>query len=337
MDLQAAIFTSIINQFSKKAHAVSAISELLSLQPNAIYRRIRGESPLLANEMAILSKHFKLSLDTLLSSQSDQVQFTYPALIETPKDFVSYLDNLATQIAVLPTINGHLKYASAEIPIYHYCFFPEIIAFKLYTWGQTTWNFPYLQNRKFAINIMSPSDYRAANNFLQKYLLVPSTELWSLNALDNTLNQIVHCVQSGNMTNPEEGLILCDKLNELVSHLQKMAVTGKKFPVKAKFTEQRTDFTLLQNETIYTGNCIIVLSNLGKTVYTTFNNPNYIKTNNEKTTLEMESWFDRIANQSKLISVHAEKDRQLYFNTLVRKIERTRLSINRFLEEDFIF
>lgn len=338
MNLQSAIFQSILNQFPKKADAVTAISQLLSLQSNAIYRRIRGESPLLPEEIETLANHFGLSLDELRQEENiDKVQFAFPALITTPTNFAEYLNNLATQIAILPSINGSLKYASAEIPVYHYCFFPEIIAFKLYTWGRTTWQFKHLQNRKFSLDIMSPYDYEAAQHFLEKYTLVPSTELWSVNAIDNTLNQIAHCVLSGNMANPKEGLILCDKLTALVAHLQKMAAAGKKFPVNAKVMDKRVAFKLFHNETIYTGNSILVISDLGNTVYTTLNNPNYIKTTNKKTVITMEKWFDRIAIQSKLISVHAEKDRHLFFNTLQRKIERTRLRIQRFLEEDFIF
>jgi len=337
MNLQTAIFESISQQFPKKADAVAAVSQLLSLQQNAVYRRMRGDTPLLPEEIKVLAQHFQLSLDALLYQQSDKLLFDYPALYETPKNFAEYLNNLATQISALPSVNGYLKYASAEIPVYHYCFFPEIIAFKLYAWGRTTWNFPHLQNQPFSLALMSPVAYQAAANFSRHYLNVPSTELWTLNALDNTLNQLAHCVLSGNMKAPKEGLILCDKLVELVHHLKKMAAAGKKFPVGAKAMDKRTAFTLFHNETIYTGNSILVFSDVGNMVYSTFTNPNFIKSANKKAVAEMDAWFDRITTQSELISKHAEKNRQLYFNILEKKIQRTRLKIQRFIEEDFVF
>jgi len=319
MSLQIAIFESIVQQFPKKADAVAAVGQLLSLQQNAVYRRMRDETPLLPEEIKLLAQHFQLSLDALVYQKSDKLLFAYPALYETPKNFAEYLNNLATQISALPKVNGYLKYASAEIPVYHYCFFPEIIAFKLYAWGRT------------------PVAYQAAANFSQHYLNVPSTELWTLNALDNTLSQLAHCVMSGNMKDPKEGLLLCDKLVELVRHLKKMATAGKKFPVDAKTMDKRTDFTLFHNETIYTGNSILVFSDVGNMVYNTFTNPNYIKSANKQAVAEMDAWFDRITTQSELISKHAEKNRQLYFNTLEKKIRRTRLKIERFIEEDFVF
>ena len=337
MNLQTAIFESIIKQFSKKATAVQAISELLSLQQNAVYRRMRGDSPLLIDELELLANHFQLSIDDLLYRSSDKVLFAYPALLAGPKDFAAYLNNLAAQIAVLPSINGFLKYSSAEMPIYHYCFYPEIIAFKLYTWGRTTWHLPHLHKKPFSLDLMSSADYQAADTFLQNYLKIPSIELWTISALDNTLNQLTHCVMSGNMKHPKEGILLCDKLTASVIHLKKMARAGKKFPVGAKIMERRADFTLFNNETIYTGNSILVISDLGNIVYSTFNNPNYIKTTNKKAVEEMDGWFDRITVQSQLISIHAEKNRQYYFNTLEKKIQRTRLKIQRFLEEDFMF
>jgi len=102
-------------------------------------------------ELTLLVQHFNISIDALLNKETDMVLFSYPSLINKPKNFANYLNNLSVQIAELPKVNGYIKYASAEIPIYHYCFFPEIIAFKLFTWGKTTWNFDYPARQTFFI------------------------------------------------------------------------------------------------------------------------------------------------------------------------------------------
>jgi len=302
MKLQHALFEKILFTFKKKSEAITALSILLNVQSNAVYKRIRGDTPLTPDELTLLVQHFNISIDALLNKETDIVLFSYPSLVNKPKNFADYLNNLSVQIAELPKVNGYIKYASAEIPIYHYCFFPEIIAFKLFTWGKTTWNFDYLQGKPFSLDLMSPTDYEAAATFLHHYLKVPSIELWSANALDNTLSQLIHCIQSGNMKHPSDGIIICDKLILLVEHLKKMAEVGKKFPIEAIGIKDRAKFTLFHNETIYTGNSILVVTDLG--------------------------------SKSELISLHAEKSRELYFNQLKKKINKTRVIINRFITED---
>ena len=334
MKLQHALFEKILFTFKKKSEAITALSILLNVQSNAIYKRIRGDTPLTPDELTLLVQHFNISIDALLNKETDIVLFSYPSLVNKPKNFADYLNNLSIQIAELPKVNGYIKYASAEIPIYHYCFFPEIIAFKLFTWGKTTWNFDYLQGKPFSLDLMSPTDYEAAATFLHHYLKVPSIELWSANALDNTLSQLIHCIQSGNMKHPSDGIVICDKLILLVEHLKRMAEVGKKFPIEAIGIKDRANFTLFHNETIYTGNSILVVTDLGSTVYSTFTNPNYIRSNNLKAILDMDNWFNRITNKSELISLHAEKSRELYFNQLKKKIHKTRVIINRFITEE---
>jgi len=198
MNLQKAIFDKILGQFPKKSEAVKALSELLQMGQNAIYRRMRGESILAPDELALLAKHFTISLDDIIHETSDNVLFSYTSATKKVKDFTSYLNSLTEAMRPLHEYpNGEVKYAAAEIPVFHYCFFPELIAFKLYTWGKTTWNFDYLKNQPFAFNLISPDAYTAADNFLASYLKSKSTELWNLNVLDNTLNQIEYYAESG--------------------------------------------------------------------------------------------------------------------------------------------
>ncbi|MEM6320657.1 MAG: hypothetical protein AAF960_23510 [Bacteroidota bacterium] len=327
MKLQTRIFEAILPTFPKKRDAVVHLASLLNLQQNAIYRKLRGDSLLTPDEITLIVQHFKISLDTILHEKSDVVLFSLPSLSNAPKNFSDYLYGLVKNMEHLATTNGHIHYAAAELPLFHYCFFPEIIAFKLYTWGRTTWKMPYLQDRPFDLSLLSPTDYDAIEALLTHYLNVESTELWNLNVLDNTLNQIEYCIISGQIADPKIGLVLCDKLLLLVEHLQKMAKWGKKFPFDARAMERRTDFNLFHNEMIFTGNSIIVTNDLGKAVYSTFDNPNYIKATQQRAVAVMEHWFESILQTAQPISKHSEKIRRQYFRTLVTKVEQTKSAI----------
>ena len=325
MNLQKAVFDKILAQFSKKSLAVKALSDLFQMGQNAIYRRMRGESILTPDELAGLAKHFNISLDALIHDASDNVLFSFAPTTKKVTNFTSYLDSLSQAMQPLREFpDGEIKYAAAEIPIFHYCFFPELIAFKLYTWGKTTWGFDYLKDQPFTFDLISPDAYQAAERFLNHYLQTKSTELWNLNVLDNTLNQIEYYTESGDIANPADAILLCDKMNALVLHLKAMAAKGKKFPMGAKSMEHRAEFLLFHNEMVYTNNTILVSTVKGKAIFSTLGNPNFIRGTDERVTNFIEDWFDGIMVKSQPISAHAEKTRNKYFNKLLRKVTQTR-------------
>jgi len=91
--------------------------------------------------------------------------------------------------------------------------------------------------------------------------------------------------------------------------------------------ENRSDFVLFHNEMIFTNNTIIVSTEVGKAIFSTLGNPNFIRGTDKRVTLFIEEWFDEIMIKSQPISSHAEKARNQYFNRLVRKVEQTKLRI----------
>lgn len=325
MDLQQAIFDEILARFPKRSQAVAALSDLFQMGNNAIYRRMRGESLLTPEEISTLAKHFQISIDAVIHKDSEKVLFSFPPIVETVKDFESYLNSISDNMKHLHQLKEvMIKYAAHEIPIFQYCFFPELIAFKLYTWGKTSWSFDYLADTPFDFNQIAPSAIRASDALLSHYLKIPSTELWTMNIFDNTLNQIEYYYESGSIAKQSDAILLCDKMLELIQHLKRMAETGKKFLVGTKEVEKRTDFNLFLNEMVDTNNTIIVSTSLGKAIYSTFGNPNFLRSTDERTTEYIDAWFDRIMVKSQPITSQAEKARNQYFNRLMRKVERTK-------------
>lgn len=328
MDLQAQVFEQIQAQFSKKADAIKALAELLDMGQNAVYRRVRGESLLTPTELSKITQHFGLSLDGMIYQTSDTILMSFPSVTQSTKDFATYLDSITHNMqALLQSANAHIKYAAAEIPLFHYCFFPELIAFKLYTWGKTTWDFEYLNQQTFRFDLIPPAAHQAAERMRNRYLKISSTELWSLNVLDNTLNQIEYYYESGDIPNPADAMLLCEKMLALVKHLKLMAIKGKKFPLGAKSMDNRADFKLFHNEMVYTNNTIIISMDSRKAVFSTLSNPNFVRATDPRVTQYIDEWFDKIMVKSQPISSVAEKARNKYFNRLIKKIEQIKLRI----------
>ncbi|MEO1623811.1 MAG: hypothetical protein AAFV25_01545 [Bacteroidota bacterium] len=216
-------------------------------------------------------------------------------------------------------------YTTAEIPVFHYLHFPGLISFKLYVWARTIWNFGDMTERKFDFGIVTEEDLGLTGDILQMYNDIPTTELWHLNIVDNTLNQIEYHLKIGGFRKPEDALLLCDNLLELVDHMRSMAKHGQKFRIGEKpRDQQKVNFDLYHNEMVSTNNTFLAMTPIRRVIYTTYNTPDFLRCTDPKMCDYTESWFRKIIGKSVSISTHAEKSRSWYFNNLRRKVEQAR-------------
>lgn len=327
--LQDYLFESILSKFSKRSEAVDAIAKMFGLGKDAIYRRIRGDTLLTPDEVSHLARAFNVSLDAFAFENNSTVFFNYSPFVQKITSYSDYLQGIhgdLERVAKMP--NSKIYYASAEIPLFHYCFFPELIGFKLYVWGRVVWDFEYLRERPFDFDLMTYPVITLTESLLKLYRDIPSIELWSLNITDFTLSQIEYHVISGGFRNPEDALIICDKVMELVNHMQIMAKNGKKSLLNLKSDQSSgASFDLFHNEMVYTNNTIVVSTDAGKAVYTAFGNPNFLKSTDPKMCDFTENWLLKMTGKSIPLSAHAEKTRGWFFNALKRKVEQARKRI----------
>ena len=320
--LQDLVFQKILAHFPKKAVAVEKLSDLLGTGKDAIYRRLRGDTLLTPDELSKLALVFNISVDALIFEKADTVFFNFNTFAQKNNSFRDYLEGIDQNLErVLKLPNPKLYYASAEIPIFHYCFFPELIAFKLYVWGKTVWDLDYLREQQFDFDLLSFPTQQLTQKILHAYQELPSVELWSLNIVDNTLNQIEYTLSSGGFHDENDALLLTEKLMDLTQHMQRMAAQARKFLLKDSNEVAHSSFDLFHNEMVYTNNTLYVNSPVARTVFASFTNPNFITSTDEKICDYIEAWFLRLIAKSNPISSHAEKNRHWFFNGLRRKIQ----------------
>ena len=331
--LQIYILKEIESRFPRRADAVDRMVNLLHLQKDGIYRRIRGETILTPDEIEILVKAFKLSLDKYIFKQSDSVVFTFNPFSHKVKNFGDYLDGIHQDLMVLSQLpKVHISDAWAEIPFFYYIFYPELLSFKFYVWGRTIWQFDYLQNLKFDIDIIPTPVIQQAQQVLETYCAIPSTQLWSLNIIDNTLNQIEYFSNAGGFNNPQDAILLCNRLMQLTDHMELMATHGKKMALNNPLESGGAPLKLYHNEMIYTNNTIFVESAVGRYIYTTFGNPNFLKTSDDRMCNYTHEWFENIIAKSRLISSQGEGGRRFFFDRLRKRIDivkkRVEMTVN---------
>ena len=335
--LQDHLFEKILDAYPKRSAAVEALGKLLDLGKDAVYRRLSGQTLLGADELVNLARHFNISIDDFLFDRRDTVICSYNSFSNKIGSYKDYLQEVSQNIQqVYLTQGARFYYATSEIPLFHYCHFPELIGFKLYVWARTTWSFPEMLDQGFHFDLIPEEDLRMCSELLNMYNAIPSTELWHLNIVDNTLNQIEYHVNSGGFHRPEDALILCDKVLALTEHIRKMAELGHKFNIgTSPEPDAAKTFDLFHNEVIFTSNTFLAVMPVGKVIYTTFCNPNFLKIADQQMCDYTENWFRGIIGKSISISNHAEKSRAWYFNALKRKVMQVQNRIKNQLEEGF--
>jgi len=102
MTLQTQVLEAVLDKFPRKADAVKALSELLSMGQNGVYRRIRSESQLTPDELSLISKKFSISLDALIQENSSNLFFDYPAVTEQVTSFEGYLNSISANMEAFP-------------------------------------------------------------------------------------------------------------------------------------------------------------------------------------------------------------------------------------------
>ena len=335
-NLQDQLFEIIQSRYARRVDAVDELGQLLNLGKDPIYRRLRGDTFLSPQELTTLALHYRISLDALVVGQSDNVVCNFNAFSRRVTDFSDYLENFITdleQVRRLP--NGHFYYASVEVPVLTYCFFPELISFKLYIWGRTTWNLEFVRQRQFDFDLVTPPVIRVSQRLLDLYISLESTELWSVNIMDNTLAQIEYHVYSDGFRNPNDALLLCDKLTEWTTHMKAVGVAGKKFKVSEKPEDGGGSIRIFYNEMVHTNNTALITSDLGQMVYSAFCNPNFIKSSDPRLCAYTEEWFGNVVAKSSPISAgSSEKGRDWFFRELTKKIERVKARIRLHIEEN---
>ena len=93
-NIQSSFLEQIRSKLAPNLSFVDELAELLSISRDSAYRRIRGETVLSLDEVAVLTKHFSVSVDDFLSPSNDRVSFQAGAFLLFGHDAV--LDELGT-------------------------------------------------------------------------------------------------------------------------------------------------------------------------------------------------------------------------------------------------
>lgn len=325
---QKKLFDQIFRQLDVDDPLQHLASEL-GLSRNTIYKRYAGYTPLHLEELIHLSSRYDVSINHLIRPTADRFEFYFPFSRKSKPDPYAFLSNIAKDLDLLiKNGNPSVWYVSDEIPFFQYMHFDLLFAFKLCIWGRLIWTQGPSTDRITPMQLMESVRQNTRlkelrEQLLHMYLMIPTMEIWSTPVVDNTIEQIRYLVYTGQLK--EKGMIsaILDDMDLLTDHLVDQATRAEKFPVNGH-AKPRSSLELYHNEMTHTNNTILTRCDAGKSIYLTYDNPNYMKCEDEGLCSYTEDWMQSLQQQSMLISKTAEKHRAHYFQQIREKVAQLR-------------
>ncbi len=307
---------------------VDEVAQLLGISNDSAYRRIRGEKPIDLEETYKLCSHFKVSMDQLLHLQSDAFIFTGALKNNTPADFEKWLGDLYRQFTYVNTFERkQFYYLLKDIPPFMYFQVPELATFKYFFWMKSILGFEDFKGVKFSFDDPRYDIYREiSQKIIRLYNNVPTTEIWNIENINNTLRQAGFYLEAGLLTR-HVARIIYDKTEELINHIEQQAELGVKFMIGEKPGPVKVEYRLFVNELILGDNTIV--AELGDRRITFLNHSviYFAATGNEQFNAVMHETIMSLIKKSTLISTVGEKERVSFFNRLRHKIDQRRLAL----------
>jgi hypothetical protein len=316
------LFQRIREMVPQHVSLVDAVSEILSVSSDSAYRRIRGETPLVLEEAKLLCHHFHLSLDQLLNVRSNSTLFQTSYINNTQYTFDNYLKDLLNQ---LKYIEGFIKkeifFLTKDLHIFANMLSEPFFAFRYFFWNKSIVSSPEFATKGFTLDCLTAETKAIAEDMAKTYSRIPSTEIWNTEAVNSIILQVEYYKEMGIFSSAADIKAVYDSIEETLLHLKEQAEYGVKFYPGENPSMKKQNLRFFYNRVVLGDNTILVTTDHIRTVYLNHNVLNYMITRDEKFCANTFNELDTLTRRSTMISETGEKQRNIFFNILISKIE----------------
>ena len=307
---------------------MDTVASILHVSNDSAYRRIRGETPLVLDEARELCKHYKISLDHILNVESGAVLFRSTRIDSTEYSYEKYLTDIIKQLQLISSHDHkEIIYRSKDIPLFHNFYYQPLIAFRYFFWMKSIIQHPDFIEREFELDCVSTEILELSRELTTEYNKIPSTEIWNTESVNAAISQIEFYKDSGYFSRSRDIKVVYMALKDTISHLKNEVEYGSKFMPEENYESRKNNFKFFYNRVLLADTTIFALTNGIKTVFLNYDGLNYVVTRDEDF---CNSYFTDIQNQMKkstLISQTSEKQRNIFFNIVLNKIEDRMLQL----------
>ena len=321
--IQEYLFRRIKEKLPVETSLADVISEHLHVSNDSAYRRIRGETPLVLEEAKILCDAFALSLDELLNTKENTVSFSLTQLNNTSLSFEKYLLGIQENLKAVASFDQkQIIYLTKDLVFFHnFCFRP-LFSFHYFFWMKSILQHPDFIGKQFSLDLLTPDLEKLGRQILQLYNSIPSTEIWNTECVNSTIAQIEYYREAGYFKSDEDVELIYGALRHTIDHLKAEAETGCKFLPGETADLKKHNFEFYYNRVVLGDNTILALFNGKKAIYLNYEVLNYMVTMDEKFCNDVHNKLQTLMRRASILSKVSEKQRNIFFNMLHRKIPR---------------
>lgn len=315
--IQHILFGKLKNSLSTNTSLIEILTDLLNISADGVYRRMRGEKLLDLDELIKICQHFRVSIDEIITGSNRQtLQFNYTPLdLSDLEMYKRYMAQLLQSFSDLSKADDkEMFFTAIDIPMFHFLPYTELTLFKVFSWSNGTGAF-HGKYGDFCKLIKDDELIKIYKQLTACYDVIPSVEIWTEGTFDAILRSIDYYYESGYFSSPDEALILCSQLLDMVANINKLADRGFKEENSAKVPyklylsdiELENNFVILRRSQKIS--CIIKLYTINSMVTT---NPDFCD--------ESIKWINNAMKKSILISGGSQKESFKFFNLLTQKV-----------------
>lgn len=316
------LFQRIREMVPQHVSLVDTVSEILNVSNDSAYRRIRGETPLILDEAYRLCTHFHLSLDQMLNVKNSSTLFQTSYINSINYTFENYLTDLLGQLKYIEGfIQKDIIFLTKDLHIFANMLFEPFFAFRFFFWNKTIMSNAEYATKGFTLDCLTPEIKALAEEMAKTYNRIPSTEIWNTEAVNSIILQIEYYKEMGVFSSSADIKAVYDSVEETLYHLKEQAELGIKFYPGENPSVKKSNLRFFYNRVVLGDNTILVTTDHIKTVYINYNVLNYMITKDERFCASTFNELETLTRRSTMISETGEKQRNIFFNILITKIE----------------
>jgi len=298
---------TIISRFPKKTQLVDALMELLDLEREATYRRIRNTVPFTIHEVIKISSAWDISLDEITGFNSGKIPFLMQSVnyIAPSNQELMFLQNIIQSINYLKDYpDTEFMDVCNKLPRQLLAGFGYLNQFYLFKWM-----YQYSGEKKpvpYGQIFLSEEKLRLTDDYYRAIKNVPNTSLiFDRRIFDHLINEVQYFHSIQLITDKEKDLIKKD-LNDLLDYLLEVATNGC-------YPETQNKVNLYSSQLFINTNYSYTFTNQINICFVHVFDKFEIYTFNAEMVANFKKWMQLKKRSSLLISEVDNKGRMEYF------------------------
>jgi len=298
---QNSFFNSIKSSLPSYQNFASSIAEALDLSINEAYKKIRGTSAINLQQIIKLTDTFGVPF-VYQPNELPTVTFDYLSIDKQRPNMLAYLKDLLENLKQIQrSKTKHITITTDDIPVFHFFKYPELTAFKLFFWADST----IQTGTKFDDSFLSEEIMEVSKELNQIYLEIPSTEIWSKDTVYGTIEQIRYAYEAGHISDKAMAEKIVEQVRYCLTDMNMYAIGSK------KTIDPQHTFNWYSCDVLGSISYLVDFQD-SMSCFNRFNTFNYLKTADPFYCNQTKEWMQGLIKKSVSFSGQGEKHRNKY-------------------------